>query len=118
MGKSKVIDFLNGFFENMNVYRSVMLYDDQSSKRMCNLRKKLEKHDYSMLWVDTSTRKEDIMTNRMFLCHIGAYDDFKIMGQEDQLIQTINVVFCLNNKIYKQLVQNKPHCDNALLLKL
>lgn len=115
MGKhNKVVDFINHFFENINVYRSVLLYDDVTFKRMYGIRKKLESHNFSTHLISETTLKEDYINHRMFICHVGTFEEFKIKID----IESLNVIFCLNHKIYKNVLGKTPHGDNVFLLKV
>ena len=112
------MDVINNVYENIDVYRCLVIYNNASLERKNQLYEELVKHDYPVREIDASLGnskdEEDINKYRIYLVHHDVYprlDDFCD-------VKTVNVIFCMEEAIYSRVMECPPQNDNMLLLLL
>lgn len=102
------MDIIDGFYTNMNIYYSLVLYDDIIPEELV---KELELADYPVVVVNKINDIEILeMNHRMFVLNINMMKE--LLHMKNNSLHEYSVIFCINDlsflKTNNIMLENKP----------
>jgi predicted N-acyltransferase len=94
----EVVSLINEIYENIDIYRGIIIYDDDSEEKMNQAEVLLKKDDYSFIHLnDEPTMNDDFVKKyRLYLTHIN-----QLKKQQERIDnESITIVFCLSESVY------------------
>jgi len=121
------MDFINYIYDNINVYFSLIIYDDDTEptklEKTINL---LTEHDYPIKYIEDIKDIKHIenyehISARIFAIHKDHFNELCFVKNNNML--QYNVIFCMNtpsfNSITNSLEYIKPACqENIIITKI
>lgn len=98
---NKIIDFIEHLFENINIYNTVILYDEKTST-IDELYIKLKEHDFPAYIMTHLDNDINLNKYRVFIMPVTLFNKFISKNRN------ITIILTLNNTIYKNI------CDTLI----
>ena len=108
------VKVINKIYEHINIYRSIILYDETTFGKIRRIKKHLSKHDFSAFHLKNKVEKSDMDRHRVYIAHTDILDDLDSYCDQE----SITIYFCLTNQIYDRLCLSNFELKNAILFKI
>jgi hypothetical protein len=114
------MDFINYIYKNINIYYSLVIYDDTNTPT--EFVKLLNLNDYPSKIINNIAEIEEIEHNiRIFVIHVDTFNELLFIKNNN--IYQYTIIFCINdncfNSIQNALIDKKPEChENILITKI
>jgi hypothetical protein len=114
------MDFIDYIYNNINIYHSLVIYDDTNTPT--EFVKLLNLNDYPAKIIYNITEIEDYEHNvRIFAIHVDTFNELLFIKNNN--IHLYTVIFCINDAcfhyIQNALLEKKPEChENILITKI
>ena len=109
-----IVTNINRIFETINIYRSLIIFDDSTRKKMGKLEKELKKKDFPLYEVSSESTAQDVKDQRMYYKHEDMYDNISRVCDYDSL----TVIFCLSQQLFNKIISRLPQKDDLIVCKL
>lgn len=121
------MDFIKNIYENINVYFSLLIYDDEcDTVYLEKLMNELNIYDYPVKYIENikdikNIEKYEHVSARIFAIHKDHFNELCFVKNNNML--QYNVIFCTNtlsfNSITDSLELIKPTCqENIIITKI
>ena len=114
------MDFINYIYKNINIYYSLIIYDDTNIPT--EFVKLLNLNDYPAKIINNIADIEEYEHNvRIFVIHVDTFNELLFI--KNNSIDIYSIIFCINdncfNYIQNALNTKKPDChENILITKI
>lgn len=121
------MDLINNIYDNINVYFSLIIYDDDAeAAKLEKLMNNLDKHDYPVKYIDNIKDIKNIenyehVSARVFAIHKDHFNELCFVKNNNML--QYNVIFCVNDQCFNSIMDSleyiKPSCrENIIITKI
>lgn len=109
----KLKNFLENIYENINIYHSLIVIDDNYPDNSLNMMfSELQPYDFSLMYMDNfNNLKISEYYYRIFIIRLSNFVNY--IDHKDQDISNINLILAFNDLVYKKIVQYLKSSKNV-----